>query len=105
MESVTVGTGPEGALDVVLRGEIDFTNASQVIEVVRRAITRERPAAVRVELAEVTFLDSSGIAVLVNAMKAAESAGATYRVEHPNIKVMDQLRITGLLRPFGLAEE
>jgi anti-sigma B factor antagonist len=104
MDSVTVQRGTDGVLDVGLRGEIDFTNASQVIDIIRQAIARERPSKVRVELAEVTFLDSSGIAVLVNAMKAADSAGATYRVDHPNIKVMDQLRITGLLEPFGLAE-
>jgi anti-sigma B factor antagonist len=104
VESVSAIARGNGALDVVLRGEIDFTNASEAIELIRDAIARQRPTSVRVEMGEVTFLDSSGIAVLVNAMRAAETAGATYRVEHPNRKVLDQLRITGLLEPFGIAE-
>jgi anti-sigma B factor antagonist len=105
VESVSIDARADGALDVVLRGEIDFTNASEVIDLIRDAVSRQRPARVRVELGEVTFMDSSGIAVLVNAMRAAEAVGASYRVENPNRKVLDQLRITGLLEPFGIAEE
>ena len=102
METVSIDPGVDGELDVVLRGELDFTNAAPVIEAIRGAVAQHRPARVRVDLAKVTFLDSSGIAVLVNAMKAAESVEAGYRVENPNLKVADQLRITGLLEAFGL---
>jgi anti-sigma B factor antagonist len=102
VESVSVVAQTDGGLDVVLRGEIDFTNASEVIDIIRRGVYGKRPGRVRVEMGEVTFLDSSGIAVLVNAMRAAESVGASYRVENPSLKVLDQLRITGLLEPFGI---
>jgi len=94
MEEVSVDERADGSLRIVLRGEIDFNNAASVIEVIRGAVARQRPE----------HLDSSGLAVLVNAMKAAEAVGAAYRVEQPNLKVTDQLRITGLLEPFGLAE-
>ena len=104
MENVSVVAQPDGGLDVVLRGEIDFTNAAEAIQLIRSEIARQRPTRVRVEMGEVTFLDSSGIAVLVNGMRAAEAVGASYRVEHPNQKVLDQLRITGLLEPFGIEE-
>lgn len=104
MEEVSVDERADGSLRIVLRGEIDFNNAASVIEVIRGAVARQRPEHVVVDLGEVTFLDSSGLAVLVNAMKAAEAVGAAYRVEQPNLKVTDQLRITGLLEPFGLAE-
>ena len=104
MEEVSVDERADGSLRIVLRGEIDFNNAASVIEVIRGVVARQRPEHVVVDLGEVTFLDSSGLAVLVNAMKAAEAVGAAYRVEQPNLKVTDQLRITGLLQPFGLAE-
>lgn len=104
VESVSVDERADGGLDVVLRGEIDFTNGSEIVDVIRDAVTRRRPDRVRVDLGEVTFVDSSGIAVLVNAMRAAEAVGASYRVEHANRKVLDQLRVTGLLEPFGIAD-
>ena len=104
MQALSVTMDPDGTLGVALRGELDFTNAGEVTDAIRAVVERERPAAVRMDLTEVTFLDSSGIGVLVAAMRAAEEAQADYRVEHPNPKVHDQLRTTGLLAPFGLAE-
>lgn len=104
MQRVSIDVGPDGSLDVALRGEIDFTNAATSAEAIRAAIVAERPAAVRVDLAAVTFLDSSGIGVLVQAMKAATAAGADFRVAHPTDKVLDQLHTAGLLEPFGVAQ-
>jgi anti-sigma B factor antagonist len=104
VERVSVGARADGTLDVVLLGEVDFTNASETIDAIRDAVTREQPIRVRVDMSDVTFLDSSGVAVLVNAKRAAEAVGASYRVERPNQKVLDQLRMMGLLEPFGIAE-
>jgi anti-sigma B factor antagonist len=100
MTPVSLNTRPDGVLEVVLRGEIDYTNAGPVTEAVRGAVERDRPAAVHVDLSGVTFLDSSGIGVLISGMKAARAADAEYRVDGPNPKVLDQLRITGLIELF-----
>ncbi|MEU4422383.1 STAS domain-containing protein [Actinoplanes sp. NPDC024001] len=104
MQTVSIDAKPDGVLDVVLRGEIDFTNAAHIVEAVREAIAERCPRAVRVDLAEVTFLDSSGLGVLIRAMKAAAAADASFRVERPTDKVFDQLEMTGLLVPFGIIE-
>lgn len=104
MRTVSVSSDADGALTVVLRGEIDYTNAAGIVEAIRGAVERDRPTSVRVEMGEVTFLDSSGIGVLVHAMKAAEEAQAPYRVDNPNPKVFDQLRMVGLLEAFGMSE-
>ncbi|GII02413.1 STAS domain-containing protein [Planobispora takensis] len=103
MDAVSIGTAVQDTLDVVLRGEIDFTNAAWIGQTVRTAVADRRPASVRVEMAEVAFLDSAGVGVLVEIMKAAEAAGAAFRVEHPSSRVLDQLRTAGLLAAFGLA--
>jgi len=100
MTPVSLNPRPDGVLDVILRGEIDYTNAGPVTEAVRTAVERDRPTAVHVDLTEVTFLDSSGIGVLISAMKAASAFGAGYRVDGANPKVLDQLRITGLIDLF-----
>src|SRR5262245_25710296 len=104
MRTVSLEPGADGALDVVLRGELDFTNATGAATAIRAAIADRRPRAVRVDLAEVSFLDSSGIGVLVQAMQAAEQVGAGFRVERACDKVADQLHISGLLEAFGLAD-
>src|SRR3954468_20222299 len=103
MQLLSVGTKGD-TLVLTLRGEIDFTNAAGTTETIRSAVAGQRPARVRVDLAEVTFLDSSGIGVLVCALRAAQEAGAAFRVEHPNANVFDQLGTTGLLEAFGLAD-
>jgi anti-sigma B factor antagonist len=101
--AVSIDMDADGGLAVALRGEIDFTRSGPIGDAIRVAVQRKRPALVRMNLAEVTFLDSSGIGVLVTAMRAADEAQAHFRVENPIPSVLDQLRLTGLLDAFGLA--
>src|ERR1051326_1119632 len=100
MTPVSIDAREDGVLEVVLRGEIDYTNAAPVTQTVSEAVDRVRPVTVRVDLTEVTFLDSSGIRVLITGMKGARAIDAEYRVRGPNSKVLDQLRITGLAELF-----
>ncbi|MDR7280225.1 STAS domain-containing protein [Catenuloplanes atrovinosus] len=104
MEPVSVSvSGYAGrALGVALAGEIDFSNADAVLATIHGEMNARRPPSVRVDLAAVTFLDSSGIGVLVDVMKLAHATHARFRVEHPSPAVRDQLRIAGLLDAFGL---
>ena len=104
MQALSVSIDPDGMLRVTLRGELDFTNAAGITDAIRAVMEQERPTAVRMDLAEVTFLDSSGIGVLVTALRAAQEAGAAFRVEYPNPNVFDQLGTAGLLEAFGLAD-
>ncbi len=103
MDVVSVGTVADGTLPVMLRAEIDFTNAARVREVISAAIAEQRPSAVRIDMSEVAFLDSSGVGVLVDAMKAAWVVEASFQVADPSSRVYDQLRIAGLLTAFGLS--
>jgi anti-sigma B factor antagonist len=100
MTPVSVSGSAEAVLAITLRGEIDYTNAQPVTGKVVAAIADTRPATVRVDLTEVTFLDSSGIGVLISAMKAARSADAEYLVVGAGPIVLDQLEITGLVELF-----
>ncbi|MGW0807828.1 STAS domain-containing protein [Nonomuraea sp. NPDC002799] len=103
MDVVSVDVSHDGTLRVVLRGEIDFTNSVGVHETIRAAMAEHRPKVVRMDLVGVTFMDSTGIGVLVNAMRLAAAGEADFRVENPTGRVRDQLRTTGLLAAFGLA--
>ncbi|MEW9550386.1 STAS domain-containing protein [Nonomuraea sp. NPDC050783] len=102
MHEASVDSGDDGALRVTLRGEIDFTNSAEIHKIITDAVAQRRPEVVRVDLAEVTFIDSTGIGVLVDAMRVATAAQAGFRVENPTRRMLDQLRTTGLLNAFGL---
>ncbi|HYN96906.1 MAG TPA: STAS domain-containing protein [Pilimelia sp.] len=96
--------GQGDVLDVALHGEIDYTNADLVGDRACHAIERDGPAVVRMDLAGVTFVDSSGIGVLVRVMKAARQAGAQYRVDGTTAPVYGQLQMTGLTDLFPVQE-
>ena len=100
--SVQVNDLGDGTLEISLHGDIDFDNSDRVRDRIRAAVERTAPKAVRVDLADVPFLDSSGVAVLVSAHRMASAVGADYAVAHPTRTVYEHLRLTGVAELFGL---
>jgi anti-sigma B factor antagonist len=101
-EPVRITDQGDGTIEVSLYGDIDFGNSPGVREAIREAVTRFAPGAIRVDLGGVTFLDSSGIAVLVVAHRMAGAAGAGYTVVNATPGVYEHLRLTGLAELFGV---
>lgn len=91
-----------GVLEVSLFGDIDFTNAPTVRETIRIAVAETPPTAVQIDLKAVTFLDSSGIAILVIARRLATAANARCTLANPTPAVYEHLRMTGLAELFGV---
>jgi anti-sigma B factor antagonist len=104
VEPVRIRQLGDGTLEITLHGDIDFGNATAVRERIRTTLAETHPTTVRVDLGEVPFLDSSGMAVLVVAHRLATSMGAGYAVVGPNRAVYEHLRLTGLAGLFGVAE-
>lgn len=102
-EPVRITDQGDGTLEVALFGDIDFANSSSVREIVRAVVARAAPTAIRVDLAAVTFLDSSGIALLVTVHRLAAGLNARYSVVNPTSAVYEHLRLTGLAELFGVA--
>jgi anti-sigma B factor antagonist len=102
MQAASVSTDARGDLVVVLRGDIDFTNSPGVLRVIREKAAGALTSDIRVDLFEVTFMDSSGISVLVQLLHLAEERGVQLRVERPGAKVQDQLSMSGLAELFDL---
>ena len=96
MTPVSIDPRDDGVLDVILRGEIDYTNAAPVTQTVTDAVDRVRPVAVRVDLTEVTFLDSSGIGALASGSHTAQTHGIPFTTRQASPFVVTQLRTTGL---------
>ena len=79
----------DGAL--VLEGEIDSYTAPELAE----RLEADRSIEV-VDLAAVTFIDSSGLRALVQAHQARAEAGSTLRLRSPSAAVQRLLEISGL---------
>lgn len=62
----------EGQLTVVLTGEIDQHCANNYITTIESKIEAYNPRICILDFSEVTFIDSSGITVVINAMRAME---------------------------------
>ncbi|GAA4608309.1 anti-anti-sigma factor [Actinoplanes octamycinicus] len=101
MDWVDTTADAGGTLVIVLRGDIDFTNAADVMQVIRADAALATGPDIEVDLAAVTFLDSSGIAVLVRLLHLAEQRGGQLRLLHPPEKVRDQLHLAGLAELLG----
>lgn len=77
-----------------VRGEIDAHTAPQVREAAEALL--EAHGTVRVDLSGVTFIDSSGLGVLVALTTAARDAGGDLVVVAPSRPVIRLFEISGL---------
>lgn len=94
--SVTVNVLTDGVAVVSVRGEIDHSNARDLRDQILAMVTARRPAAVRVDLGLVTFLDSAAVGALVGAHREAAAEGARLTVDPTSPFVSRQLRIAGV---------
>jgi stage II sporulation protein AA (anti-sigma F factor antagonist) len=64
-----------GNLTVALTGEIDHHRAKHYIQAISAKIEAYTPAQCVLDFSEVTFVDSSGIAVVINALRCMNMLG------------------------------
>lgn len=86
---------------VHVRGEIDVYTAPLVREKLDEQITAGRNDLV-VDLTDVTFLDSTGLGVLVGRLKLTRSLGGSMRIVGTDDRVLKVFAITGLDKVFDI---
>ncbi len=98
MNDLQITTQPDGPgiLRIRVAGEVDMATAPQITDAARDAVTTE-VREVRLDLAEVTFLDSTGIRTLLFAQRDAAEQGVLLRVVDAHHRVVRVLEITGAL--------
>lgn len=85
----------DGVVRLVLVGELDLSSASQVEEVLKD-LELEGPSLIVLDLRELTFMDSTGLRVMVSAdARARDQARRLAIVQGPE-PVHRVFRITGL---------
>ena len=85
---------------VRLRGEVDLSWSQQVRRAILDALGTE--PRVGVELSEVSYIDSSGIAALVEGLQSAKSKGKKFDLVAVSKAVMAVLELARLDRVFSI---
>jgi anti-sigma B factor antagonist len=89
---------------VALEGEIDLALAPEAERLITEAEARE-PGKLVIDLREVTFMDSSGLRILLTAHRRAEEAGRGFALVKGGDTVNRLLEVTGLSDRLELLEE
>lgn len=83
--------------DIVrLAGEIDYGTVSRLRTALLELSREESTAEVVVDMAEVSFIDSTALSVLVQAKQRLEASGRSLRISDPQPKVDRVLELGGL---------
>jgi anti-anti-sigma factor len=100
--SIVTAQPEAGTVRVHLAGEVDLATSGQLRVALLAVVAAAAPSThVRVDLAQVTFIDAGGIGVLIRARAAAHRAGVGFSVHNPRgivRRVIDVLDLTDMLR-------
>ena len=88
----------ERTLTAAVTGELDHHGARAVMEELDRSIDLARPRELVLDLKDLRFTDSSGIAVLLRSRKRMEQAGGSLRVVRVPEQADKVFRAAGLSR-------
>ena len=90
----------DGSVTVVLHGHLDISDVEEVRKALLVDVLGGRPRRLTIDLADVGFMDSSVLGVLVATRKRAIALGAELVLHAPSERVLHILEATGLDRVF-----
>jgi len=91
----------QGVVVVTATGDLDIHTA----DVLRRELARQLDAAatnLAIDIRQVTFMDSTGLCVLIGALKKAKACGGTLCLVNDQPRHETVLRVSGLNRVFAI---
>lgn len=93
----------EGATVIAVGGEVDMLTSPQLRTAVLTEFT-PRAAVLVLDLEHITFLGTSGLAVLIELRDAAQAAGCALRLVCTSRRVLRPLTIAGLVPLFEVRD-
>ena len=85
-----------------LSGDIDFANSPKVRDAVLREIRESNTPRVMMNLCQVRYLDSSGVASLVEGLKASRDLGSRFILVGLTKSTREVLQLSRLIRVFEI---
>ena len=95
-------SGAEPEYEVRLLGELDMSTAPQLREELLR-LASDGATLVTVDLSELAFVDSTGLSVLITALKRLRQQGGEMALRSPTPGTRRVLEITGLTEVFSIS--
>jgi len=96
----------QGTSIVMFKGEIDLESSPAARETLLKCF--ERTGNVIVDLSEVSYIDSSGVASLVEALQASRKNGSQFAlaaVSEPTRRVLELARLDKVFTLYGSVDE
>lgn len=91
-------TVEEGVVNARLIGDIDHHTAKDMRREIDEALERANPALLVLDFRDVSFMDSSGIGLVMGRYKAVQALGGELRVANPAGHIRRVMRLAGLDR-------
>ncbi|WP_131732818.1 STAS domain-containing protein [Actinomadura formosensis] len=102
---LAIGAQQDGAtMEVRLNGELDMASSDDLRHHIGAVIAAHDPHRLLLDLSELSFADSSGLAVLVWAHQAMSRRGRQLRLHHPQTRVLRVLHVSGLHTRLHITE-
>jgi anti-anti-sigma factor len=102
IDGIAVRTEQAGRSTIMsLSGELDLVSAPRLRNAIA-SLRGESIDVVVVDLADLTYIDSVGIGLLVASRRRLDAEGRTFTVRNPAPQVRRLLEITGLVEYLGL---
>lgn len=99
-EVFTSTQAANGSLVVRCQGRLNMITAPELRDLVGESVTAGKTRIV-VDLADVDFMDSTGLGALVAALKQTRQAGGDLRIASPGTQVSMVLKLSNIDRIFG----
>ena len=93
-------THADGVAHLVVSGEMDMATARQFSAAAKSALAEASASDLVIDLAGVSFMDSTGLGSLVEIQNDAEARGVALVLHAPSERVVEVLRLTGMLDAF-----
>jgi anti-sigma B factor antagonist len=100
--SLTITTNDGGRCHITVTGEVDVQTAPEFEATALARLRDPVTEMVALELAEVSFIDSTGIGTLVQLRVAAAEFGKQLVLAEPSQRVRDLLELTALTSAFSI---
>lgn len=82
-------------LTAFLCGELDHHHVKEIRETVDFAVREQLPPLVILDFSRVTFMDSSGIGLIMGRSRLMEEYGGVLEIHNPSAHIRKVLRISG----------
>jgi len=94
-----------GKLTISLTGDLDHHAAKKAIPEISKIIDFEFPTSLTLDFKNVSFMDSSGIALVIGSFKRARTIGCSFAVENVSKQANKVFDAAGIKKVIDITEE